>query len=165
MNEKIKILILDVDGTLTDGKIYMGNNGEQFKVFNIKDGYAINNMLPSMGILPVIITGRTSEIVNKRAHELNINYLYQGVQDKASILNNILLQLSKDSDSYTLKNVAYCGDDCNDLACMEEIKKFGGIVACPKDAANEVLLIADYISEKNGGDGAVRDFVEWLKRI
>ena len=76
---KIKLFVMDVDGTLTDGKIYMGENGEIMKAFNVKDGYAIAHMLPEMEIIPVIITGRKSKIVENRAKELGITELYQGV--------------------------------------------------------------------------------------
>ena len=80
--KKIKLLAMDVDGTLTDGRIYMGNNGEEMKSFDVKDGYGIKNLLPSAGIIPVIISGRKSKIVRVRANELGIQYVLQGVNDK-----------------------------------------------------------------------------------
>ena len=141
----IKYLVMDVDGTLTDGKIYMGNQGEVFKAFNIKDGCGINDVLRQKGIEPIIITGRESEIVLNRCKELKITRVYQGIHDK-------------------LNTVAYIGDDINDLSCMIPIKEAGGLVGCPKDAANQVLAISDYVAEHNGGDGAVRDFIEWIVR-
>ena len=85
---KIKMLVMDVDGTLTDGKIYMGSDGEVFKAFDVKDGYAIAH-LHEVGIIPVIITGRKSKIVENRAKELNIKEVYQGVSDKVEKLKEV----------------------------------------------------------------------------
>lgn len=151
----IKYLVMDVDGTLTDGKIYMGNQGEVFKAFNIKDGCGINDVLRQKGIEPIIITGRESEIVLNRCKELKITRVYQGIHNKLNKLYEITDKLN---------TVAYIGDDINDLSCMIPIKEAGGLVGCPKDAANQVLAISDYIAEHNGGDGAVRDFIEWIVR-
>jgi len=144
---------MDVDGTLTDGKIYMGHNGEVCKAFNIKDGCGIHDIAIPAGITPVIITGRKSDIVLNRCRELGITEIYQGVSNKIEKL------LSITSDFST---VAYIGDDINDLSCMIAVKDAGGIIGCPKDAVHKVLEIVDYVSDHNGGDGAVRDFIEWL---
>ncbi len=151
--QKIKYFIMDVDGTLTDGKIYMGSNGEVMKAFNIKDGYGIHDILLQSGIIPVIITGRKSDIVLNRCKELGINEVNQGINDKLKKIRDITFDLS---------TVAYIGDDINDLSCMEMIKKAGGLIGCPRDAVSDVIEIADFIAEHNGGDGAVRDFIEWL---
>ena len=144
---------MDVDGTLTDGKIYVSPSGEAMKAFNIKDGCGIHDILIPAGITPVIITGRTSEIVMNRCKELGITEVYQGVRDKIGKLKEI---------TDDLKAVAYIGDDINDLSCMKPIKDAGGIVGCPADAVNSVQDMADYVAPHNGGDGAVRDFIEWL---
>ncbi len=149
----IKYLVMDVDGTLTDGKIYMSSSGELCKAFNIKDGYGIHDILIPAGIMPVIITGRKSDIVLNRCNELGIMKVYQGVSNKIEKLKEITCDLSQ---------VAYIGDDVNDLSCMMPVKEAGGIVGCPADAVKEVLKLADFISEHNGGDGAVRAFIEWL---
>lgn len=149
----IQYLILDVDGTLTDGKIYMGKNGEVMKAFNIKDGCGIHDILLPSGITPVIITGRSSDIVLNRSKELGITEVYQGVRDKLGKLTEI---------TEDLKSVAYIGDDINDLPCMKPIKAAGGMIGCPADAAEEVKEIVDFLAVHNGGDGAVRDFIEWL---
>lgn len=154
---EIKILVMDVDGTLTDGKIYIGNNGELFKAFNIKDGCGINDILIPAGIEPVIITGRMSEILKHRCKELGINELYQGVTNKLKQLEEIIL-----SHSFSYRNIAYIGDDINDLTCMKMIKSNGGIIGCPADAVKSVKEISDFISVHNGGDGAVREFIEYL---
>jgi len=156
MKNNIKYLIMDVDGTLTDGMIYIGNNGEVFKAFNIKDGYGIKNLLSHLGITPIIITGRESKILESRCKELGIVDIYQGITNKKEILDSILGSHTKYSQ------VSYIGDDLNDLSCMQLIKSHGGLIGCPLDAVSEIKQIADFISNKNGGDGAVREFIDWL---
>jgi 3-deoxy-D-manno-octulosonate 8-phosphate phosphatase (KDO 8-P phosphatase) len=151
--KNIKYLVMDVDGTLTDGKIYMGNNGEVCKAFNIKDGCGIHDIALKVGIIPVIITGRKSEIVRNRCKEIGISEVYQGVSDKIEKLYEAASELS---------TVAYIGDDINDLECMIKVKSAGGVVGCPADAAEKVRAVADFVSTKNGGDGAVREFIEWI---
>lgn len=157
---------MDVDGTLTDGKIYMGQSGELFKAFDIKDGCGIKDILPTLGIIPVIITARDSQIVAHRSKELGITELHQGCRDKIGKLREILEERSKaDGCAYTLANVAYVGDDILDLQCMTPIKENGGMTACPADAVNDVKMVVDYVSEKNAGNGAVREFIGYLKKI
>ena len=153
MKNNIKYLVMDVDGTLTDGKIYMGNDGEVMKAFNIKDGCGIHDIAVPNHIIPVIITGRRSDIVTNRCKEIDIDEVYQGVTNKIEKLCDITKDFSE---------IAYIGDDINDLSCMCMLKKDGGIVGCPADAANQIKDVADFISTKNGGDGAVREFIEWL---
>lgn len=151
----VKYLVMDVDGTLTDGKIYMGNDGEMMKAFSIKDGCGIHDIAIPSGIVPVIITGRKSKILENRCAEIGITEIYQGVSDKVEKLKTITEEL---------KDVAYIGDDINDLSAMMIIKENGGIIGCPKDATVDVTKLANFISSRNGGDGAVREFVEWLVR-
>lgn len=159
----IKFLVMDVDGTLTDGKVYMGNDGECFKAFDIKDGYAIKCLLPPHGIIPVIITARDSRIVENRCKELNISECHQNVHEKYERLINILAEYSsREKTSYDLSHVAYVGDDLLDLQCMIPIKENGGLVGCPANAVKQVREVADFISNGKGGDGAVREFVEWI---
>lgn len=156
MNQQnIKLLVLDVDGTLTDGKIHMGEHGELFKSFHAKDGYGIVNKLPTLGIFPVIITGRKSEIVMLRGKELGIKEIHQGISDKETMLEMIL-------QKYQLNwsQVAYMGDDLNDLPAMRKV----GLKACPCDGAKEVKEIADFVSEAKGGQGAVREFIDFLSQ-
>lgn len=153
----IKYLIMDVDGTLTDGKIYMGKDGELCKAFNIKDGCGIHDILIPAEIYPVIITGRTSKILENRCKELGIKELYQGIRNKREVLDQILSKTN-----YKYNNVAYIGDDINDLSCMVPIKQNGGIIGCPADACIQVLKIANFVSVKTGGNGAVREFIEWI---
>lgn len=162
----IRFLVMDVDGTLTDGKIHISENGELFKSFNVKDGWAIGNLLPRLNILPVIITGRESDITIKRCRELKIKEVHQSVNDKLDVLDDILKRYSeKEQADYTMKNVAYIGDDVPDLKCMVEVSNAGGFCACPRDASEEVKKIATFVSTKDGGNGAVREFIEWIQTI
>ena len=151
----VKYLVMDVDGTLTDGKIYMGNDGEMMKAFSIKDGCGIHDIAIPSGIVPVIITGRKSKILENRCAEIGITEIYQGVSNKVERLKTITEEL---------KDVAYIGDDINDLSAMMIIKENGGIIGCPKDAEVDVTKLANFISSRDGGDGAVREFIEWLVR-
>ena len=148
----IKLVLLDVDGTLTDGGIYRGNNGEELKRFNVKDGYAIVNA-QKLGIEFGIITGRKSELVEIRSNELKIKYLYQGISEKTVILEEIMQKTGLKKEE-----IAYMGDDLNDILIMKQ----SGLTGAPKDAADEVIQIVDFVSEKNGGAGAVREFVEYI---
>ena len=148
---------MDVDGTLTDGKIYMGTDGEIMKAFNIKDGCGVHDLLIPSGITPLIITGRCSKIVANRCKELGIEEFYQGVTDKVVELLQFL-----EKKGGKLSEVAYAGDDLNDLACMRKVKENGGLIGVPANACEMVKRLADFVSANNGGDGAVRDFVEYL---
>ena len=152
---RTKLLVMDVDGTLTDGRIYIGSQGEVMKAFDVRDGYAIVHILPQLGITPVIITGRSSAIVEQRAKELKITELYQGVADKLTTLKEVAKKFGASADE-----VAYIGDDWNDLDCI----RYCGITACPADSTPEVLNSADYICKHDGGRGAVREFIEQLKK-
>lgn len=156
---QIRLLIMDVDGTLTDGKVYIGDSGEVMKAFDIKDGHAIYHILPKNNIIPAIITGRTSQIVKKRCEELKIKYIYQGINNKIKKMDELLKIISKElGEELTYKNVAYVGDDIIDLPCMNVCS----INGCPGDAVKEVISISDFVSNRNGGNGAVREFIEWL---
>ena len=156
----IKYLIMDVDGTLTDGKIYISPSGEAFKAFDVKDGYAIHALLKKHSIIPVIITGRNSEIVSRRAIELDIKEIHQGASDKLEVLHKILNQENQSFDT-----VAYIGDDLNDIECMTLVKNSGGYVGCPADAVAEVKEVASYICSSNGGCGAVREFISKIIKL
>lgn len=148
----IKLLVMDVDGTLTDGKIYMSSTGELMKAFNIKDGYAITR-LRNYGIEPVIITGRESEIVCQRCAELKITELYQGIENKSYKLRDVCKKLHVE-----LGQVAYIGDDLNDLPCM----KICGYSASPSDAMKQVRDSVSYVCQAQGGEGAVREYIDYL---
>ena len=150
----IKFLVLDVDGTLTDGKIYVDDKDNSFKAFNVKDGFALVNWL-KLGGEVAILTGKKSNIVERRAKELGIKYIIQGSKNKKQDLKNLLKELN-----ITFENVAYMGDDLNDLGVMKSVS----FSACPKDSVQEVLEITNFISSKNGGDGAVREFLEHIMK-
>lgn len=149
----IKLIVMDVDGTLTDGRIYMSNTGELFKSFNVKDGYTIKHILPCLGIKTAIITGRESKIVINRAKELNIDYVYQNIKNK----KEQLIELSQHI-GISLNQIAYIGDDLNDLEVMQNVS----ISACPSDADQSIKNIATFVCNCSGGNGVVREFVNWL---
>lgn len=142
---------MDVDGTLTDGGIYLDNNGNELKKFNVKDGYAISTILPQYGIEPIVITGRKSEIVRKRCEELNIKRVVQGSKDKVYDMKIILNELA-----ISMEETVYIGDDMNDIDCM----KLVGVCACPNDAVDEIKKICDIVAQKKGGYGAVREIID-----
>lgn len=146
----IKLVVLDVDGTLTDGKLYIDNFGNEMKAFDVKDGLAISQSIKA-GIKFAIITGKTSNIVEKRGKELGITDIIQGSKNKIEDLEKIL---KKYNISY--EETAYLGDDLIDLKPMK-LCKFS---ACPKDAVQEIIDICDFVSTKNGGNGAVREILE-----
>ena len=148
----IKLLVLDVDGTLTDGGVYYDATGNELKKFAIKDGAGLV-LARTAGIRVMICTGRESEAVRRRAADLKITDVYQNVGKKAAFLRDFIAE-----NGYARAEVAYCGDDLNDLAAMA----LCGFVACPADAAAEVKARADYICPQRGGEGAVRGAVEHI---
>lgn len=159
----VKFLVMDVDGTLTDGKIYMSQLGENFKAFDVKDGCGIKDILPKYEIVPIVITARNSKILKLRCEELGIINCFQGIRNKYDKLIEIINDYSeKDEIKYSLKDCSYIGDDILDIQCMQPIKEAGGIVGCPADAVAEVKAIANFISNKEAGRGAVRSFINYL---
>lgn len=154
---------MDVDGTLTDGMIYTNELGEFIKAFNIKDGGGIKVILPKLDIIPIVITARKSGILEIRCKELGISEVHQNCTSKLKQVIEILKSYSEnDGMMYSLKDVAYIGDDIVDLECMKAVVSKGGIVACPHDAVKQVKDIAHYICNKNAGFGAIREFIEWI---
>lgn len=152
---KIKLFVMDVDGTLTDGRIYIGSAGEMMKAFDVKDGYGIVQ-LRNKGVIPVIITGRQSEIVKCRAEELGITERHQGVADKLQKLKEVAERYGCTQDE-----IAYIGDDLNDLECIQ----YCGITACPADAVAEVKAAVGYVCKNEGGRGAVREFTQRIIKM
>ena len=147
----IKFLILDVDGTLTDGGIYLSNEGEQFKKFNAKDGMGIRKAI-SKGIEVSIISHSYSrKMIDDRANMLGLKYVYVGEKPKIQVVDQWLSELGLSRDE-----VAYMGDDINDL----EVMKLVGFAACPADSSEEVLKISQKVMKKKGGAGAVREFID-----
>ena len=149
---KIKLIVLDVDGTLTDGGIYYDSRGDEMKRFDVKDGLGIL-VARKAGLEFAIITGRASPMVERRARELGIQHLVQGAQKKYPAL----MELAKEC-ALTMEEIGYIGDDLNDLQCMEAV----GFRACPADAVQAVKSVCDYIASAVGGNGAVRESLEYL---
>ncbi|WP_444995044.1 3-deoxy-manno-octulosonate-8-phosphatase KdsC [Aliikangiella sp. IMCC44359] len=150
--KQIKLVICDVDGVLSDGKVYFSNQEDEFKNFNIKDGLGIK-LLQRSGIQVAIITGRQSAIVARRAKELGIDIVYQGHTDKRSAFNEITQQL-------TLKpsQVAHIGDDLPDLPLMQ----LSGLGICVADGYHFVQQHADWVTSLKGGEGAVRELADLI---
>ncbi len=148
----IELIVLDVDGTLTDGKITYTQNGDEVKSFSVKDGLAIASWV-KLGKHVAIITGRSSKIVERRAKELGITHFYQGIHDKKEVLEKILKELN-----LTMENVASIGDDLNDYSMLCASK----LSYVPSDASVFVQKIATEVLLSKGGDAAVREMIEKL---
>ncbi|WP_304543728.1 KdsC family phosphatase [Sulfurimonas microaerophilic] len=148
----IKLLVLDVDGCLTDGKIIYSSDGVESKNFNVKDGLAITSWI-RMGGQVAIITGRNSTIVERRAKELGIQHLFQGVKDKATLLKELLEELKLQSFE-----VAAVGDDFNDY----EMLNFVGRSFTPNDAPKDIQALVDVVLSRKGGDAAVREMIDMI---
>ena len=149
---KIKLLILDVDGVMTDGSIVLDNEGNEFKRFHVRDGHGIK-MIQRAGIKVAIITGRKSKVVEIRAKELGITEVYQKIFKKSVVFEK-LIKKYKCRD----ENVAFMGDDVVD----RELLKRAGLSAAPADAEDEAKKLADFVAKRNGGRGAVREFTDLI---
>lgn len=150
--KKIKLLISDVDGVLTNGQLIFDKNGDELKAFHAHDGLGIN-ILQSAGIVFAIITKRTSDAVAHRAKNLNLKYVYQGQNDKKVAYQDLLQKLN-----LTDEEVAYIGDDLTDLALIKKV----GLGATVADATKFMHDHADWISQHRGGHGAVRELCELI---
>ncbi|EQB40328.1 3-deoxy-D-manno-octulosonate 8-phosphate phosphatase [Sulfurimonas hongkongensis] len=148
----IKLIVLDVDGCLSDGKLIYSNDGVESKSFNVKDGLAISSWI-KMGNHVAIITGRKSNIVTRRAKELGIKHLYQGVKDKQRVLRELIESLG-----LSFCEVAAIGDDLNDYHMLKLVKKS----FAPSDGVKEIKGIVKIVLEKKGGDGVVREMIDIL---
>jgi 3-deoxy-D-manno-octulosonate 8-phosphate phosphatase (KDO 8-P phosphatase) len=149
---QVKLLALDVDGTLTDGGLYYSNSGDEFKKFNVKDGQGMKLVMES-GIQIAILSASSATATVHRAKKLGVSQVYIGVEDKIVVLRSLCTQLGID-----LSQVAYVGDDVNDLPVLE-------VVGCPltvADAVEAAKNCAVYITEKAGGQGAVREICDLL---
>ncbi|WP_079478044.1 KdsC family phosphatase [Halobacillus salinus] len=148
--ENVKLIVLDVDGVLTDGKLYIGSDQVEYKPFHTKDGMGIS-LARYAGIKTAIITGRKSPSVEKRAGELKIDYVYQGIHHKQQVLDEILESLNM-----TMDDVCYVGDDINDLPVLRK----AGFACAPNNGVQIVKDNVNYIAEADGGEGAVREIIE-----
>lgn len=148
----IKLLILDVDGVMTDGSIILDNEGNEFKVFNVRDGHGIK-MLGKAGIQAAIITGRYSEVVERRARELGIREVYQRCHIKSVAFDHLIEKLGLKPEE-----VAYVGDDIVDIPIFMRV----GLSIAVSDATEETKAVAMMVTENRGGRGAVREICEFL---
>lgn len=148
----IELVVSDVDGVLTDGRLNIGDDGELFKSFDVKDGYGIVDWQREGEF--AVVTSRSSSIVEHRAAELGITDVHQGVSDKCSKLETLA-----EERGLELASVAYIGDDVSDVAALES----AGTGCCPADASREARSAADYVSSRPGGDGAVREVLDYLR--
>lgn len=150
----IKLLVLDVDGVLTDGKLYFGPQGEALKTFNTLDGHGLK-MLAATGVKVAIITGRVSDMIAQRAANLGITRIKQGREDKFAALQELLAE-----EPCPLESIACMGDDYPDLTIMVKV----GLALAPPNACDEVKARAHWVSTRAGGEGAVRDACDLIMR-
>ncbi|MCB1920343.1 MAG: 3-deoxy-manno-octulosonate-8-phosphatase KdsC [Candidatus Competibacteraceae bacterium] len=149
---RIELVIFDVDGVLTDGRLYLGNDGNEFKAFHIRDGHGVK-MLLDVGVEIAIISGRHAVSVEQRVKDLGIRHAYLGVDDKRVVFNNLLTQLNLTADQ-----VAYVGDDLIDLPVMTQV----GLAIAVQDADPFVIQHAHWQTSCRGGRGAAREVCELL---
>jgi YrbI family 3-deoxy-D-manno-octulosonate 8-phosphate phosphatase len=149
---KIKLVIMDVDGTLTDGAMYYSTRGEELKRFSTRDGMGVT-LLHKAGIATAIITSESTEIVLRRAQKLGITEVVLGSHDKTTTFHDICRRHGLEADS-----IAYIGDDVNDLHAM----KLSGLSGCPSDAVAAIRNAAHMVCSQSGGNGAVREFAEFI---
>lgn len=152
--ERVELLLIDVDGVLTDGRIVYGPDRTEWKFFDVKDGHGIK-LIQRAGIDVGIITGRRSEVVARRSQELGIEILYQGQFDKVQALTEIIEKTGVEREK-----IAYIGDDIVDIPVMKRV----GFAATVQDAVQEVKDVAHYVAQKPGGRGAVREIIEYIMK-
>jgi 3-deoxy-D-manno-octulosonate 8-phosphate phosphatase (KDO 8-P phosphatase) len=149
----IRFLLTDSDGVLTDNGVYYSSAGEEMKRFSIRDGMGVERLRKFAGVDVGVITGEHSGPVQRRAEKLAIEELHLGIKDKPAVLRDILARRS-----LTLAEVAYIGDDTNDV----EVMRLVGLAACPADATPFARAVAHYVCPSRGGYGAFRDFAELI---
>jgi 3-deoxy-D-manno-octulosonate 8-phosphate phosphatase (KDO 8-P phosphatase) len=149
---RVRLTLLDVDGVLTDGSLYISDSGDEYKAFNTQDGHGLR-MLKASGVELAIITGRTSRCVEMRAQNLGIGFLYQGVEDKLEVYNSLLKKFSLSAEA-----TAFIGDDVVDLPAMRR----AGLAICVPESPSLVKQFAHYVTQAPGGRGAVREVCELI---
>lgn len=149
---KIKYLVIDVDGTMTDAGIYYDEHGNELKKFCTKDAAGFFTAHQA-GIKIMVLTGRECAATTRRMTEMKVEYIVQNIKDKVAYLKDFM-----EKEDITFEEIGYLGDDLNDFAGM----KLAGFAGCPEDACEEIKAIADYVSGVKGGQGAVRDIISWL---
>ncbi len=152
---KITTFIFDVDGVLTNGKILITSDGQMYRSMNTKDGFAIKLAI-SKGYRIAIISGGNNKGIIKRLSELNISEIYLGVTDKLNTYKNLIRK-----NNITGKEILYMGDDIPDIPVMKNVI----LSACPKDAVSDVKNLVDYVSDKYGGEGCVREIIEQVLKV
>lgn len=151
----IKLFVMDVDGTMTDGAVYLDGSGGEFKRFDVRDGLGVAHLIRS-GVGTAIISGRKSAVTERRAGELGIEIVLQGVVDKLAALKDLAARMSLESC-----DIAYIGDDVNDCSCIA----WSGVGFAPSDARLEAREAADIVTSAPGGFGAVREAVEQILEL
>jgi 3-deoxy-D-manno-octulosonate 8-phosphate phosphatase (KDO 8-P phosphatase) len=151
---KVKAFVFDVDGVLSRDVSPLNQEGEPMRTANVKDGYAIRNAI-EQGYQIAIITGGRNENIRKRYNILGVTFIYIGAKNKTECFNDFISKNNLDTDS-----ILFMGDDLPDLDLME----LSGVPTCPADAVTEIKLVAKYISDRNGGEGCVRDVIEQVMR-
>lgn len=151
--KKIKLLITDIDGVLTDGCVYYSASGEELKKFSLRDGMGVERLRELLNIETVFLTRENSPIVARRAEKLKIKDVFMGIKEKKEIVERIA-----EEKNIKLSEIAYIGDDVNDFEAMKII----GLAGCPADSSPQIIKIADYICLAKGGNGAFREFAELI---
>ena len=152
MLSDIKYMVIDIDGTMTDGGIYYDDTGNEIKKYNTKDAAAFF-CFENVGIEPIVLTGRRCLATERRMKDLKVKFLYQDVKDKALFLDEFM-----NEREISISEIGYIGDELNDFNAMQKCV----FKSCPKDACKEIKEVADYISPFTGGCGAVRDIAEFV---
>ncbi len=152
MLRNIRLFATDVDGVLTDAGMYYSESGDEWKKFNTRDGMGIK-LLQKAGLTTAIVTQERTRLVARRAKRLSMPELHQGIMDKLSVIRDMATR-----HGVSLRQVAYIGDDVNDLEALKAV----GLSAAPADGLPQVLQIVDYVCEKRGGEGAVREIAELI---
>jgi len=150
--KRIRLFATDVDGVLTDAGMYYGESGDEWKKFNTRDGMGIK-LLQKAGIITAIVTQERTKLVARRAEKLTIPEVHQGVMDKLSLVREMAAR-----HGFSLDQVAYIGDDVNDLETLKAV----GLSAMPADGMPQVAAVVDYVCSKRGGEGAVREVIEMI---
>jgi YrbI family 3-deoxy-D-manno-octulosonate 8-phosphate phosphatase len=150
-HHQIKLLVLDVDGVLTDGGMYYSNSGDEFKKFNTKDGMGIKLAIESGIKVGFLSNGKNDILIKNRAALLGVEFVYVGADNKLAVLKQWMHDLQIEFD-----NIAYIGDDINDLEIMDNVE----FNACPLDAVPKVKMVAKYLLDAKGGEGCVREFID-----
>ena len=148
----VRLVIFDVDGVFTDGRLFFGPDGESLKVFHVRDGYGVKR-LAAAGVELAIISGRSSQAVSRRMADLGIRHVFQGDHDKVPLFERLIGELGIPPEA-----VAYMGDDLPDLPVMQRV----GLPAAPANGDPVILAASRWVATRSGGDGAVREFCDFL---